>query len=155
MREHNLTGDTKLSKFFYPDDPALTDGGGDDTRLNCPDGSLIVINEMEHNRDDEELHIKGRATVGTTITIINADTDEILVDGIRGREGKWEAEIENVGGTLKNITFMTSNGVQMTRRSKIVKMTMMIMTINVKRIAERLPPNNKRRKLRTFTSPSQ
>jgi hypothetical protein len=85
LREHNLTGGTKLSNFFYPNDPTLTDDDGDDTCLNCPDGSLIVINEMEHSRNDEALHIKGRATVGTTITIINADTDEVLVEGIRGK----------------------------------------------------------------------
>ncbi len=138
LREHNITGGTKLSDFFCLADPVPIDN--DDTCLTSPDGSLILIKKMVYNRDDEKLHIEGQATVGTIITIINADTDEILLEGIKAREGKWKAEIESVGSTPENITVMTSNRAQLARRSKIVKMTMMIMTINVKRVAERLPP---------------
>ncbi|MGB3211988.1 MAG: putative metal-binding motif-containing protein [Desulforhopalus sp.] len=85
-------------------------GTSDDVCLTCPDGSLLAIKEMEYNRGDQKLHIKGRATVGTTISIINADTDETLAGGIRVREGKWEAEIKSVGSRLKNITVISSNG---------------------------------------------
>ncbi len=142
LREHNLTGGTRLANLFYPNDPALTDNDGDDTSLTCPDGSLILIKEVKHNRDDEKLHIKGRATVGTTITIIDAETDKVLIEGIGVKEGKWDAEIKNADSTLENITVMTSNDMQLTRKSKIVKMTMMVMTINVKKAAERLPPQS-------------
>lgn len=85
-------------------------GASDDTIQICPDGSLLVIKEMEYNRDDEKLHIKGRATVGTTITVINSDTGDILEGEIRVRKGKWEAEIENVGRALKSISVISSNG---------------------------------------------
>jgi len=127
-----------LSDFFCLADAAPIDN--DDTCLTSPDGSLILIKEMAYNRDDEKLYIEGQATVGTIITIINADTDEILVEGIKDSEGKWKAEVESFGSTPENITVMTSNRAQLARRSKIVKMTMMIMTINVKRVAERLSP---------------
>jgi len=85
-------------------------GASDDTCLTCPDGSLLFIRKMEYDRGDGELHIKGRATVGTTITIINSDTGEILAEEIRVREGKWKAEIEDVGSSLANITVISSNG---------------------------------------------
>ena len=135
LRGHSLTGSAKLTNFFRPEDLSLTDNDGDYTYLTCPDGSPILIKEIEHDQHDERLHIKGRATAGTTITIINAHTDEILIEGIRAREGKWEAKIENVSSTLENITILTSNAMQSTRRSKIVKMPMMLMTINVRRVA--------------------
>ncbi|MCP4343097.1 MAG: hypothetical protein GY799_30540, partial [Desulfobulbaceae bacterium] len=41
-------------------------GASDDVCLTCPDGSLLVIKEMEYNKGDEKLAIKGRATVGST-----------------------------------------------------------------------------------------
>ncbi|MDH3328308.1 MAG: MopE-related protein [Desulfobulbaceae bacterium] len=85
-------------------------GASDDVVLTCPDGTLLVIREMEYNQGDEKLHIKGRATAGTTISIINSDTGEILAEGIRVREGKWEAEIKNVGSTLESISVISSNG---------------------------------------------
>jgi hypothetical protein len=140
LREYNLTGCTKFANFFCLDDPVLIDNGSSNSCLICPDGSLIGIKQMENNREDEKLHIKGQATVGTIISIINAGTDEILADAIKVDRGEWEAKIDNVGNILENITVMTSNDVQLTRRSKIVKKTMMIMTINVKSITERRPP---------------
>lgn len=85
-------------------------GASDDAVLTCSDGTLLVIREMEYNRGDEKLHIKGRATAGTTITIVDSDTGAVLAEEIRVREGKWEAEIRNVGSDLENITVYTSNG---------------------------------------------
>ncbi len=85
-------------------------GVSDDTCLTCPDGTLLVIKEMEYNRGDKKLQIKGRATVGNSITIIDADTDKTLAEGIRVTKGKWKAKIKDVGSSLENITVMTSNG---------------------------------------------
>jgi hypothetical protein len=85
-------------------------GASDDTCLTCPDGTLLVIKEMEYNRGDDKLAIKGRATAGTTVTIMNADTDQILAEGIKVRAGKWHATIKNVGGSLENVRVMTDNG---------------------------------------------
>ena len=76
----------------------------------CNDGNLPVITEMEYNRGDEKLHIKGRATSGSSITITNSFTGQTLAEGIRVREGKWEAEIRNVGRNLKRISVISSNG---------------------------------------------
>lgn len=135
LPEHSLSGGNRWTGFLHPEDVSLTDNDSDYTCLTCPDGSLILIKEIEHNRDDERLYIKGKATTGTIITIINAHTDKILMEGIRARDGKWEAEIENVGSPIENITILTSNGMKLARRSKIVKMPMMLMTINVKRLA--------------------
>ncbi len=84
----------------------------------CDEESKLVIKRMEYDRDDEKLKISGRANVGTTLTIINSDTGDILADGIRvkrgrwkrARIGRWAAEIENVGSDLENISVISSNG---------------------------------------------
>jgi hypothetical protein len=78
--------------------------------LLCSDENMPVIIEMEYNRGDEELHIKGRASAGTLITIVNSDTGETLAEDIRVRENKWEAELEDVGRDLGNISVISSNG---------------------------------------------
>ena len=94
-------------------------GTSDDTCLTCPDGTLLVVKEMEYNQGDEKLQIKGRATAGTSITIINADTKEILAEGISADKGKWEAEIKGVGSKLANITVSTSNGCAVDQQIKV------------------------------------
>ena len=76
----------------------------------CSDEDLPVIIEMEYNQGDEKLHLHGEATDGTSISVINSDTGEILADQIRVREGKWEAEIKNVGSSLESISVISSNG---------------------------------------------
>jgi hypothetical protein len=84
----------------------------------CEDGSVLVITEMEYDEGRKKLHIeggekldiKGRAITGETITIINADTKEILKEGIKVRKGRWKAKIRGVGPNLANITITTSNG---------------------------------------------
>jgi cysteine-rich repeat protein len=88
------------------DDCTLTPDPGE-----CSDEDKPTITEVEYNRGDEKLHIKGRAAAGTTISVINSDTGEILADGIRvRRKGSWEAEIKNVGSNLENIGVISSNG---------------------------------------------
>jgi hypothetical protein len=84
-------------------------GASDDTCLACPDGTLLVITEMEYDRDDEELEIEGRASAGTTISIIDSDTGEILAQGIRVREGRWETEIDDIESNV-NVSVISSNG---------------------------------------------
>jgi hypothetical protein len=86
---------------------------------------------MRSNWNDQKLCFKGTAAAGTIIFILDTDTDEILVERIRVRGGSWYAEIEDVDSTLENIAVMMSSGMQLVRRSKIVKMPMMIMMINV------------------------
>jgi hypothetical protein len=86
-------------------------GMSDDTCLTCPDGTLLVIKKVMYILGPPDmLIIKGSATVGTTITIINADTDQILAEGIEVKDGKWRANIKNIGGLLQKVRVMTSNG---------------------------------------------
>lgn len=85
-------------------------GASDDTCLTCLDGTMLVIKKMEYNRGDGKLHLKGRATVGSSIKIIDADTEKILNEGISVNNGKWEAEIEDNSNMLENITVFTSTG---------------------------------------------
>ena len=75
----------------------------------CYDADVPVITEMEYDRGDEKLHIQGRAPAGT-IVIINAATGETLADNIGVREGKWEAEIKDVGRNLMTISVISSTG---------------------------------------------
>ncbi|MGB5882658.1 MAG: hypothetical protein WBG28_01000, partial [Desulfobulbales bacterium] len=56
-----------------------------------------------------ELDIEGRASDGTTISIIDSDNGEILAEGIRVREGRWETEIEDIDSDV-NISVISSNG---------------------------------------------
>ena len=76
---------------------------------SCDDGTSLVITEMDYDRDDEELDIEGWASDGTTISIIDSDSGEILAEGIRVREGRWEAEIEDIDSDV-NISVISSNG---------------------------------------------
>ncbi|MGB3210242.1 MAG: putative metal-binding motif-containing protein [Desulforhopalus sp.] len=85
-------------------------GASDDICLTCPDGTLLVIKKVKYSRGDKKLKIKGRATVGTTISILNADTGEILIEGVKVRKGKWKARIKHVSSNLQNITAVSSNG---------------------------------------------
>jgi hypothetical protein len=71
---------------------------------------VLFIKEMDYDRDDEELDIEGRASAGTTISIIDSDSGEILADNIMVREGRWEAEIEDVDDDLETISIISSNG---------------------------------------------
>ncbi len=91
-------------------------GTSDDTCLTCPDGTLLVIKKMKYHRGDQKLHIKGRATVGTSVTIMDADTEKNLAENITVKKGKWEAEIKDAGRVLKNITVFTSNGCAVTQQ---------------------------------------
>ena len=86
-------------------------GSSDDTCLTCPDGSLLLIKNMQYDRDHKQLTLNGQATVGTTISIINADKDETLVEGIKvnRRSTAWRAVISNVRKELKNVTVISSN----------------------------------------------
>ena len=132
-----MIADNRSTDVFCQDDTGCREENGSVTFLTSPDGSLIAIKEVEFNRGDESLHIKGQTSADAIITIINADTNEILVEGLRAWAGKWEVDIENVGCALENITIMTSSGMQLSRRSKIVKSTMLIMTLSVRRVAGR------------------
>ena len=85
-------------------------GTVDDTCLTCPDGTLLVIKKAKYVAAADMLLVMGRATVGTTITVINGDTDQILAEGIEVKEGKWNANIKYVGGSIAKVRVMTSNG---------------------------------------------
>ena len=108
-----VCGDGTVDSGEQCDDGNLVSGDGCSSTCQnevCADGNQPVISEIEYNRGDEKLHIKGRATSGTTLSIINPDSGKILAQGIRVREGKWEAEIKDVGSTLESISVISSNG---------------------------------------------
>ena len=108
-----VCGDSRVNSGGQSDDGNLVSGDGCSSTCQnevCVDGGQLVITEAEYSRGDEKLHIKGRATSGTTLSIINPDSDKILAQGIRVREGKWEAEIKDVGSILKSISVISSNG---------------------------------------------
>ncbi|MHB8790570.1 MAG: putative metal-binding motif-containing protein [Desulfobulbaceae bacterium] len=97
-------------------------GASDDTCLTCPDGTLLVIKKaMYIIGPPDMLKIKGRATAGTTITIMNADTDQILAEGIEVKGGQWRAKIKNIGGQLTKVRVMTSNGCSVEKAVKTNK----------------------------------
>jgi len=85
-------------------------GASDDVSLTCSDGSLLTIDKMKFNQG--MLYIKGRSSAGTTITVKNGDTSEVLADGIEtsGRHGRWQAKIGNLDAAPQWITVSSSNG---------------------------------------------
>jgi len=85
-------------------------GASDEECQTCSDGTLLTIKEVEYNRGDEELKIEGRANVDATITISDADTGEVLADGIKSRKGKWKAEIENLDQAPATIRVSNDSG---------------------------------------------
>ncbi len=85
-------------------------GAGDAECQTCPDGTLLVIKEVNYDREDDELVIKGRANVNTAITIANADTGEILASGVRVREGKWRAKIDDLDQAPATIRVSNDSG---------------------------------------------
>ncbi|MFA5717755.1 MAG: putative metal-binding motif-containing protein [Desulfobulbaceae bacterium] len=85
-------------------------GLSDDTCLTCPDGTLLVIKKAKYIAEADMLQIKGRATVGTTVTVMDASTGEVLAEGIKVKGGKWKAKIKNIGGAPGHVTATTSNG---------------------------------------------
>lgn len=85
-------------------------GTSDDVVLTCPDGTLLVIRNVEYDRRSGKLTVSGRASVGTTITIADAVSGTILAEGIGVRDGKWRVTIKNVSRSLQKIIAMTSNG---------------------------------------------
>lgn len=85
-------------------------GESDDVCLTCPDGTLLVIKKVDYNRRSKTLLVKGRATAGTSVTLINTDTEEVLAENIQAERGRWAAEIQVDGNMPKNVTAITSNG---------------------------------------------
>ncbi|MEN8232640.1 MAG: DUF4215 domain-containing protein, partial [Thermodesulfobacteriota bacterium] len=113
-----VCGDGNVDAGEQCDDGNSTNGDGCESDCTitpppapvCGDGTSLVITEMDFDRGDEKLHIKGRASAGTTISIIDSDNGEILADDIMVREGRWEAEIEDVDDDLERISVISSNG---------------------------------------------
>lgn len=85
-------------------------GNSDEECRTCPDGTILIIKEMEYNQGDAKLTIKGRANYQTTITITNTDTGDILADRIRAREGKWNTTIKGLDDSLVTIRITTAEG---------------------------------------------
>jgi|GEM_PF-975443 len=90
-------------------------GASDDTCLTCPDGSLLVIKRVRYNSDHNRLIIRGRATVGTTISIINTDTGRTLIEGVKvnSENARWRAVIKHVRRPIRTITAVSSNGCEL------------------------------------------
>jgi hypothetical protein len=101
-----------------PGAPEITDNGidencngaSDDVSLTCADGSVLVVDRMKYKRG--RLWIKGRASAGTTVTVINDDTGEVLADGLRtrGSRGVWKTRISELEAAPEWITVMSSDG---------------------------------------------
>jgi hypothetical protein len=85
-------------------------GASDETCTTCPDGTILIIRDMEYNRGDGKLKVVGNANVKTTITIADAVTGKILASGIKVREGKWSVEIRRVPRNLVTIRASTAEG---------------------------------------------
>lgn len=95
-------------------------GMSDDVCIICPDGSLLVVKKAKYVQAADLLMVQGRATVGTTVTIMNADNGEVLADDIMVKGGKWKTVIRNVSGPIMEIVVMTSNGCTVNEMVRII-----------------------------------
>ena len=93
--------------------------------LTCPAGSGVVIKSITWDRADRKTltimgrsFVEGGSAVGTTITILDADTGETLKEAfeVARTQGAWKAVIRRVRPTLKNITIVSSNGCTLEQR---------------------------------------
>lgn len=85
-------------------------GGSDETCTTCPDGTVLTIKEMEYNRDDRKLKVKGFANINTTITLADAASGNTLASAIPVREGKWSVEIKHLRMNFDTIRATTAEG---------------------------------------------
>lgn len=83
-------------------------GVSDETCSTCPDGTLLVIRDMDYA--DGRLKVRGYANIRTTISIADAGTGKILASGIRVRGGKWSVEIRKAPRNLETIRVITADG---------------------------------------------
>jgi len=85
-------------------------GSSDDECIACPDGTMLSINKVEYDSNTAVLKVSGRATIGSTITVINTMTDETLAENIPVVGGKWAAEINVTTGDINQISATNSDG---------------------------------------------
>ncbi|MBI5556212.1 MAG: putative metal-binding motif-containing protein [Deltaproteobacteria bacterium] len=69
-------------------------GSSDDTCLTCPEGGVLSITDARYK--ERELDVKGRSHLRTRISIVDADSGQVLAENIRVDGGKWKAEIEKL-----------------------------------------------------------
>ena len=83
-------------------------GASDDVCVTCPDGSQLEVRRAEFG--DETLQIAGNGKVGTTISIADGATGEVLADGIEVRDGRWYATVEDLDQAPESVSVTTSDG---------------------------------------------
>lgn len=84
-------------------------GSTDDSCITCPDGTMFEVKKVEYKKG--KLSAKGRAKVGTTVSIYDNDSGEIVADDIQvKRKGKWKAKIKGLQSAPQIIKVELSNG---------------------------------------------
>jgi len=77
---------------------------------SCSDGNEVTIDQVLYR--NHILVLSGSAVEGATITIIDADANIILADGINtlGNQGAWRIRIKNLEAAPEWIMIKTSTG---------------------------------------------
>jgi hypothetical protein len=85
-------------------------GASDDTCISCPDGGVLSITKAFFK--ERKLVVEGRSHIRTRISIVDAETGDILRENIRVKGGKWKVEIEKLprGYEPETIKAINSDG---------------------------------------------
>jgi len=83
-------------------------GASDADCTTCPDGSSLAVSTASY--EGGTLAATGRGNYRTTITITDTASGAALAEGIRVREGRWQAEITGLDAGPESITVITSDG---------------------------------------------
>lgn len=71
-------------------------GASDDVCVACPDGGVLRIKEAKYKYEDWTLKAKGRSHIGTTLTLIDAETGAVLAEDVEVKGGKWKVKIRDL-----------------------------------------------------------
>ena len=69
-------------------------GTSDDTCTTCPEGGVLSITGALYK--ERTLVVTGRSHVRTRISIVDADSGQVLAENIRVKGGKWKVEIKKL-----------------------------------------------------------
>lgn len=66
----------------------------DDVCAACPGGGAFIVSKAKYNFKKGRLKVKGKATVGSSVIISDAETGQLLAADVPVKEGEWKARID-------------------------------------------------------------
>ncbi|MCB2183749.1 MAG: putative metal-binding motif-containing protein [Desulfobulbaceae bacterium] len=71
-------------------------GENDDVCVTCPEGGVLIIKKAEYKFEAGKLEVKGRSNINTLITVVDAETGNVLAEDVKVKGGKWKVKIKRL-----------------------------------------------------------